>query len=287
MPIKDASKEVLESRADGVLPIVEDTSMEMIHAVLADDATVKAGWETQVGRFDAMTEVEPTSEIMDSFNPDQDHLDHSPFTLILKQYMLPSGDMNYTELVKDASFSTYLKMLSDNPPRSDWPKNERMVYWINAYNAFTLKLIIDNLPVKSIKDIGSPWKKDFIRIDGEAYDLNTIEHEILRKQFDDPRIHFAINCASVSCPVLQPLAFETNSLEKELEKAARQFINDPSKNRIGKDKLELSKIFDWFKGDFAKNDAELINYVNRYADVQADPGAKISYLEYDWALNGR
>ena len=294
VPVSETTdKEVLEGNAELANLVSEDSAMEIISTVIAEDAKVKEGWETQVGRFDAepepLAEPVPLKEPVEVTTPAAPavNFDHSLFNTVLGKYVNAAGDVNYTALKSDADLPVYLELLAKNPPRDTWPKKERMVYWINAYNAFTLKLIIDHMPLASIKDIGSPWKKDFIQIDGSAYDLNTIEHEILRKQFNDPRIHFAINCASASCPKLFNKAFRLEGLERQLEQAASLFINDPSKNRISADKAELSKIFDWFKGDFAKNDAELIAYVNRYAKAKAGDSAGISYMKYDWSLNGK
>lgn len=169
-----------------------------------------------------------------------------------------------------------------------------MAYWINAYNAFTVQLIIRHHPVKSIKDIGpklaiplvnSVWDVKFIDVSGVRVSLNRIEHEILRKEFNEPRIHFAIVCASYSCPTLLNRAFTAELLEKQLEAQAIAFINDPLRNRISKETLELSSIFNWFKGDFTK-DGTLPDYIKRYAAMAVSDRPKVSFMDYDWSLNG-
>ena len=116
------------------------------------------------------------------------------------------------------------------------------------------------------------------------YNLNNIEHDILRKM-GEPRIHFAINCASASCPVLQPFAFTADKMESQLDRAAREFINDPSRNAIGRDQAELSKIFKWYKEDFTEPAGSLVAYLNQYLEEPLPEDAKIGYLAYDWALN--
>jgi len=201
------------------------------------------------------------------------------------------GNVNYKGFVSEKDkLQKYLDALSKEAPKRNWSKDEKLAYWINAYNAFTIKLIIDNYPTKSIKDLGgaiykvnTPWDIKFIEIEGKKYDLNNIEHNILRKEFDEPRIHFAINCASVSCPNLRNEAYVANKLEKQLEEQTYSFINDSSKNKITSEKAELSKIFSWFKGDFTKN-GSLEDFINKYAKVKIT-SQKISYLDYSWNLN--
>ena len=144
-------------------------------------------------------------------------------------------------------------------------------------------MIIDNYPVKSIKDIKQPWDKKFFKIGGEAMSLNQIEHEILRKM-DEPRIHFAIVCASYSCPKLQNEAFTANNLEIQLTNATKEFLADKNRNEISEKSIKISKIFDWFAKDFTQ-DGSLIDFLNTYTDVTISPKAKKRYLEYNWALN--
>jgi len=219
-------------------------------------------------------------------------LDNTVWNALLKKHVRANGDVDYNGFLRDrTTLEAYLNQLSKNPPNASVSKNEQMAYWINAYNAFTVKLIIDNLPVKSIKDIAgnipmidSPWDIKFFTIGGEQFDLNTIEHEILRKNFNDPRIHFAINCASFSCPKLLNASYEANSLESQLEEQTRAFINNPKKNNISSTSLTISKLFDWFKSDF-KQAGTVTDFISKYTDVQFDTSSKINYLDYDWSLN--
>lgn len=182
--------------------------------------------------------------------------------------------------------------LSQNAPNKTWPEEEKLAYWINAYNAFTIKLIIDNYPVKSIKDIkkgiptiNSVWDLKFFEIGGEKMDLNHIEHAILRKDFEEPRIHFAIVCASQSCPKLLNEAFTAEKLEAQLQQQAVDFVNDGSKNEFDKDEIRISQIFNWFKGDFTKGQT-IQEYLKQFAKDDFKSDAKVKHLDYDWSLNG-
>lgn len=219
---------------------------------------------------------------------------HAIWDALLKKHVSDAGNVNYKGLLKEkAKLKEYLDILSASNPSDKWSEKERLAFWINAYNAFTVDLILQHYPVESIKDIGSKikipfvstaWDIKFIKIGGKEYDLNSIEHSVLRKQFDEPRIHFAINCASYSCPKLLNEAFTADKLESQLQKTAKDFVNDKSKNKITATSLELSQIFNWYKGDFTKNKT-LIAYIQQYTSVKISPKAKVSHLEYDWSLN--
>jgi hypothetical protein len=195
------------------------------------------------------------------------------------------GNVNYKGFIEDkVAFEAYLNILKQNyPDQRTWSRAEIMAYWINAYNAFTVKLIIDNYPVKSIKDIDSPWDQKFIKIGKRDYSLSDIEHEILRKM-GDPRIHFAINCASFSCPNLLNQAYTAPKLEGQLTMAAKRFLADSSKNTITENRVEISKIFSWFSADFEEN-GTLIDFIDKYSDVEVNDKARIRYKTYNWDLN--
>jgi hypothetical protein len=219
--------------------------------------------------------------------------EHKLWDKLTKLYVTEDGFVDYKGFVKDSTkLNQYLELLSANHPNDRWSSDQRKAYWINAYNAFTVKLIVKNYPVKSIKDLGgsiykvnTPWDIKFINIGDEQYDLNNIEHSILRKEWEDPRIHAAVNCASVSCPGLRQGAFTADNLDKQLDEQMKSFIQDESKNRITKDKLKLSKIFKWFTGDFKNVAPSEIAYLNRFTKVKISEDAEIDYFEYDWDLN--
>ena len=220
---------------------------------------------------------------------------HDIFDQLLKKHVSKEGMVDYQGFIKDkAKLNQYCDLLSKNAPdRKTWTKDEQLAYWINAYNAFTIKLIVDNYPVKSIQDlhpkikiplINTVWHIKFFQIGGQDASLDEIEHKILRKEFEEPRIHFAINCASYSCPPLLNEAFVPAKIDTQLDKVAITFINDSKRNKISKDMVEVSKIFSWFKGDFTKN-GNIIDYLNQYSKVKINPKAKVSHLDYDWSLN--
>lgn len=211
-------------------------------------------------------------------------LSHQLWDQLLQQFVGAAGRVDYRGLKDaEATLDKYLAQLATHVPTSEWDRAATMAYWINAYNAFTIKLILDHYPVASIRDIhgGKPWDVRWIELGGKKYSLNQIEHDILRKRFQDARIHFAVNCAARSCPPLYNRAFTADNLESALEQRARAFINDPQYNRIRADRAELSKIFEWYRKDFG----DLSAYINRYSEVKLRPGARITFLEYDWRLN--
>jgi uncharacterized protein DUF547 len=219
-----------------------------------------------------------------TFGVTAQNFDHSKWNEILQSCVNNDGKVDYKGFKADAkNLETYLNALSENMPKDSWTKAEKLAYWINAYNAFTIKLIIDNYPLKSIKDIEKPWSKKFISIGGKLISLNHIEHEILRKM-DEPRIHFAIVCASVSCPKLQNTAFESSKIEEQLNSVTKGFLADPTKNNISKNSIQISKIFKWFPSDF-KQEGSIIDFLNKYSEITISQNASKRYKDYDWNLN--
>ena len=220
---------------------------------------------------------------------------HQLWNELLKSNVKPDGQVDYKGFIREKpKLEKYLKLLSENAPdRKTWSKNEQLAYWINVYNAFTVKLIVDFYPTKSIRDLGprikiplikDVWHYKFFKIAGVEMSLDEVEHSILRKEFEEPRIHFAINCASVSCPPLLNEAFVVANLENQLTRVAITFINDPTRNKISSQSAQLSPIFSWFKGDFTKK-GTLIEFLNRYAKVKLSPNARVTFMEYNWNLN--
>ena len=209
---------------------------------------------------------------------------HSKWNALLQKYVNDRGDVNYKSFQNDVSaLDTYLAHLAIVSPEKEWSKNEKLAYYINLYNAGTVKLILDNYPTRSIKDLKNPWGKDWIRTGDGLLSLGDIEHKILRKM-NEPRIHFAINCASFSCPKLLNKAFTAIEMEKQLKLVTIDFINDETRNTISKEKMNLSNIFKWYKKDFTEK-GSLIDYINPYTEVKIDEDTDIDYLKYDWSLN--
>jgi len=182
-------------------------------------------------------------------------------------------------------------------------REQQMVFLINAYNGFTVELILTKYPdLQSIKDLGSliqsPWKKKFFTLLGEERHLDWIEHEQLRPRYADPRIHAAVNCASIGCPALRPEAFTATRLEAQLDDGMLRFMGDRTRNRYANGRAEISAIFKWFREDFEKGhqgfrkiDDLLARYAHQLTDAPADRerlkagGLTVSHLDYDWSLN--
>ncbi len=221
----------------------------------------------------------------------QSYAQTSIFNELLQKHVSNNGFVDYKSLKNDENkLHIYLTYLEKTTPEKSWSKNKQKAFWINAYNAYTLKVILDSYPVKSIMDIKkkgrNAWKIPFVKIGKTTYTLDYIEHEILRKKLFDPKIHVGVNCASNSCPKLSNIAFTEANIERELTRLMKDFINDNNRNNVSYKKVQISKIFNWFKSDFTKN-GSIIDYLNKYATTKIKSNARINFLEYDWSLNGK
>ena len=202
--------------------------------------------------------------------------------------------VRYAGMAQDrGELKRYLATLSGTP-RSEfdgWTRPEQMAFLINAYNAFMVEKILQRYPdIASVWDFGklfgNPFKDDFFSLLGRKASLDRVEHEMLRKSYRDPRIHFAVNCASIGCPMLRAEPYVAARLEAQLEDQARRFLSDASRNRYREGRLEVSKIFDWYRDDFEPRDAYFARYAALLgADAAAVRAARITFLDYDWALN--
>jgi hypothetical protein len=222
--------------------------------------------------------------------------DHKVFDALLKKHVSPSGIVNYAGFLKDKELlDAYIVSLQKKVPQQTWTSNQKLAYWINNYNANTILLILKHADkkIKSIKDIGSkikipfvntPWDIKFIKVGEEIYDLNHIEHQIIRKQFSEPKIHFALVCAAVSCPKLRNEAYLPELLYDQLQDQAKDFINDSTKNSFSAKSAELSEIFNWYGSDFKS--PNILDYISKYAKASINTASKIGYKKYNWALNG-
>jgi hypothetical protein len=230
---------------------------------------------------------------------------HAPWTDVLKAHV--RGDaFDYAALKKDrAKLDAYIAAL-ERVRAEDLgkaPRDAQFAFWIDAYNAYTVKLVVDAYPVKSIRELGddkvSVWDRDLVplgklypRLEKSKLTLNDIENKILRPTFQDARLHAAINCASVGCPPLRAEAFTAAKLDAQLDEQVKAWLGDPTRNRFdrSKDKIEVSKVFEWFAEDFTKPAGSVPAWIARFRPADADwltakPGPKVEYVEYDWALN--
>jgi hypothetical protein len=220
--------------------------------------------------------------------------DHGHWDALLKKHVVvleggKASQFRYGEVDRKA-LQSYLKTLSGVSEREfkGWSQGEQMAFLINAYNAFTVEKILTRYPdIGSIWDFGkifgNPFKDEFFTLLGRKMSLDAIEHGTLRKSYREPRVHYALNCASVGCPMLREEAYVAARLERQLEEQAVRFLSDRSRNRWHGGRLEVSKIFDWFKEDFEPRQ----KYFARYAKLLGYPGGEVplTFLDYDWSLN--
>lgn len=279
LQVEETISEIEENQEEQ--EVLSDSVANKIEAFTKSKSAIPEVVEEEEELFDPneIEIVEVEEEVVERSSPE-----HSIWNSFLKLYVSNTGKVNYAGIKADQSgLNAYLKSLEKYPVKSSWSKNEKLAYWMNAYNAYTIKLIVDNYPLKSITDIGEPWDKKFIQLDGKKLSLNDIENGILRKM-GEPRIHFGINCASISCPKLGNTAFTSTNVNSLLNTLTKGFVNDKSKNNISENKIVISKVFDWFKADFTAS-GTVIEYLNKYSTTKISTGATIEYQEYNWDLN--
>ncbi|MFV1850093.1 MAG: DUF547 domain-containing protein [Thalassospira sp.] len=233
-------------------------------------------------------------------------IDHSAWQSVLDDYLVVTApgasSFDYGRATSDggaARVDAYVTMLT-NIAIDDFNRDQQMAYWINLYNALTVKVVLDHYPVDSIRDIdispglfsSGPWGKKLITVEGRTLSLDDIEHRILRPIWRDARIHYVVNCASIGCPALAEVAFDAENLEAQLDQAAKDFINHPRAVRRNQDgEWVLSSLYDWYRDDFGKRDVDFIDHLKRFAgqdllNLLGDrQSLDVGDYEYDWALN--
>jgi len=213
------------------------------------------------------------------------HNNHELWNMLLGKHVSPKGNVDYNGFKQDSkNLSSYISALQANYLSiEEYSKAQKLAYWINAYNALTIDLILRSYPLNSIKDIQDPWDQRLWKFGDKWLNLNDIEHKILRKM-DEPRIHFAIVCASESCPKLLNKAYLAKRLDEQLTIATKDFLSDASKNELSENSIKLSKIFKWFAKDF-KADGSLIEFLNQYSEITINENANKRYKDYSWELN--
>lgn len=264
-------------------------------------------WTVLLLIWASMLSAAPQAELIPFWNKsnpaNKAKINHSSWQFILNRYLNANhrsgiNRFNYAKLKKNRAdkrkFNRYLSSMQGLNPRK-YSKAEQKAYWINFYNALTVKVILDNYPVKSITKIHNswfafgPWDDVHAKVAGKKLTLNNIEHGILRPIWQDNRIHYAVNCASLGCPNLAAKAYNAANTEKLLEKAAKDYINHSRGVEFKNGKLLLSSIYDWYKVDFGGNKRSLIKHLRKYANsklakrLQGYKGS-IGY-DYDWKLN--
>ncbi len=272
MPCNDAKQTVQ------VVQIVQDTQTAKVVQIAQDTQTAKPVQIAQDSKPVQNTKPIQTAQTTG--------VDHANFDALLKKYVASNGNVNYKSFKNTAadvaSLEDYIKALSANTPTDKTPKKEKMAFWINAYNALTIKLILGKYPLSKITDLdgGKTWDVKRYTFDGKKLSLNDIENNILRP-LGDARIHFAVNCAAKSCPPIANEAFTADNLETLLAKRTKKFVNDSKANALKINEIKVSKIFEWYGKDFGN----LIVFLNKYAPIKLDANAKVSFQEYDWRLN--
>ena len=224
-----------------------------------------------------------------SFTMASERPDHSILDRLLNEFVSSSGKVNYKGMKRKIdTLDKYLIELRNIAPASDWSRNEKKAYYINAYNAYTLKFVLVKYPVSSVKDISfsgkDVWNTRLVKLGAKSYTLQQVENDLLRRM-GDARIHFAINCASYSCPRLWNHAYTAENVSGRMTKLTKEYINNEKHNIITPKKIKVSKIFEWYADDFVKDGQTLIDYLNKYSNVKIESDAKIEYLPYNWSLN--
>jgi len=232
-------------------------------------------------------------------------VDHSTWDALLKSYVVPGADginrIAYAGFKSEghARLKSYISALERTDP-SQLDRPEQFAFWANLYNAKTIDVVLEAYPVASIKNInlggslftlvtGGPWKAKILQVNGEALSLDNVEHDILRPIFKDPRVHYAVNCASIGCPNLMVDAFTGANLEALLDKGAKAYVNHPRGLKVEAGKITASSIYSWFVADFGGNAAGVLQHARKYAEPQLktalDGVGSIADYDYDWSLN--
>lgn len=226
-------------------------------------------------------------------------INHDLWADVLSLYLFTDSKMNtrgfaYGQVTPDnkVKLQQYLQHLQGINPK-EYSKNEQLAYWVNLYNALTINLILEHYPVDSIKDIGDgftgPWNLELARINDKSVTLNQIEHGILRALWQEKRLHYVINCASVGCPDLPLKPFNSNNIEEQLNNAATRFINQHKAVTLSENTLTLSSIYSWFSDDFGENTQVLLKHIKQYAkpDLKFELNKFSGNIEYtyNWKLN--
>jgi hypothetical protein len=229
----------------------------------------------------------PSEQVKEN-NVSSINFNHQKFDELLKKHVTSSGKVNYKGIKSESGkLETYIKELqTEYANLNSWSRNKQLAFWINVYNAHTIQLIINNYPLSSITTLkaGKPWDYKFIKLGDDTFTLNDVENTIIRPKYNEPRIHFAVNCAAKSCPKLMNKAWTEDNLNSALTTQTKAFLANTTENTIGVNKVKLSKIFEWYNADFIKS-GSLISFIKKYSAASINDDAKVTYNEYNWDLN--
>ena len=242
------------------------------------------------------TEERVGKEIQDATT--EGEFSHQLFDQVLQKYLNSQGRVNYAGLKSDSGMlESYLDLLAVNAPSDKATFQTGLAFWINAYNALTIKGVLDHYPITSVRKVkpfGGFFSRIKFQVGGRSYTLDDIEHGIIRHEFGDPRVHFVLICASLGCPIMENRAFFPDTLEERLDIAAANFINNPEKVRLDRENgvLYLSQIFEWYAEDFEDTHDSVIDFIAEYlpedeATFLKRGTVQIQYLHYDWRLNAQ
>ncbi|UOQ55349.1 DUF547 domain-containing protein [Hymenobacter cellulosivorans] len=220
---------------------------------------------------------------------------HAAWTDLLRRHVTPEGFVDYEGFLEEEDqLDAYLQTIRKTPPAATWSAADKEAYWINVYNAATIYTVLQYFPVASINDIRvkelkgykSVWEAGSVNVGGKVYSLNAIEKEVLRAEFKDPRVHFALVSAATSSPPLLNEAYDGPRLQQQLDAQGRLFLVRSALNQVSPNTVKLSSLFDWYAAEFGEGE-KLIAFLNRYAAVKIEPTAAVEFLPFDWSLNNR
>lgn len=273
--VKDKNDPVVEAKEE-IVEVTEVISEEPVEKVESESVEVVQEEINEKLNEEVETEVvETPSKVLVELAL------HEDWDRMLKKYVSNNGVVNYKAWMADkARLDNYVSKLSKSEIGTG---NRALAFWINLYNAATVQLILDNYPIKSITalDGGKVWDRKWISVGDKTLSLNNIENDIIRPQFKDARIHFAVNCAAKSCPALANEAFTKENVNNLMNRQTKRFVNNTSYNDINDKSVVVSKIFDWYKEDFGS----LVEFLNQYSEVKIESKAQVNFMEYNWALN--
>tara|TARA_B110000285_G_C14996039_1_gene548861 strand:- start:127 stop:1017 length:891 start_codon:yes stop_codon:yes gene_type:complete len=255
----------------------KDSVVQLVEVIISDTSE----------NHESVIETEVTSEDFEIIPAKEIIHNYTEYNSFLTDHVASSGKVSYSKIKQNISqLEHILTFIEINSPEDNWSKNQKLSYWINSYNAYTLYFVAKQFPVNSIIDINTkPWDVKFIPSQNGLISLNDIEHKKIRAKFNEPRIHFSLNCASQSCPQLLNRAFKAGTLNNQLENQTHNFLNDSSRNNFSdSSNIKISSLFDWYKDDFSKNGQNVISFIQKYiSPISSD--AKIQFMEYSWDLN--